>query len=373
MMKRLDARRNRRGFKKLGLGALAAISAIALAGCSGNGDATAEGNDSSETWTFDYATYNPQGGFTAVTFELWADAVEEATDGRVKFNIHYAGSLLAAPDILKGVADGRADLGYVASVYSAAELPLSQLASVPFTSDSYYESTVAFTDLYATSEDLQEEYHRNGVHALTFVPLSPNIMIGHEKLDTVESLANKRIRSAGSFDYALQAVGAIPASVGGGADVYEAFERGTIDAATVWPIDAAVDQGFADIASDFVFVGTGPTALTANVINLEIWESLPEDIREAIESVNATDIERQFEALHEWVSTRCDTAKEAGVVISQFDKAEVEKWRDLLGDTAIEAWAAGVTSADAQAFLTEYEELVSGIEDFDDGVKGCLS
>lgn len=375
-MKFLDALKYRPSKRGAGLAAVAALSAVALVGCSaGNTSDSSDSSGSSEgqTYTLDYATYNPQSGFTAVTFQMWADAVEEATDGRVKFNMHYAGSLLAAPDILKGVADGRADLGYVASVYSTAELPLSQLASVPFTSGSYYDSTVAFTELYAINEDLQEEYHRNGVHALTFVPLSPNIVIGHEKLDTVDSLANKRIRSAGSFDYALQAVGAIPTSVGGGADVYEAFERGTIDAATVWPIDAAVDQGFADIAKDFVFTGTGPTALTANVINLEVWNSLPEDIREAIESVNATDIARQFETLYEWTTTRCETAKESGVTISQFSKSEVEKWQGLLGDEALNAWKSGVTQADADAFLTDYEAIVAGVEDFDDGVQGCLS
>lgn len=326
-----------------------------------------------DTYTFDYATYVTESGFAAVTFKMWADAVEEATDGRVKFNLHYGGSLLPAQDILRGVADGRADLGFAASVYSTAELPLSQLASVPFASDSFYESTVAFTELYRVNEDLQEEYHRNGVHALTFVPLSPNIIIGKEPMETIDSLANKRIRSSGFFDYAVQAAGAIPASVGGGSDVYEALERGTIDAVTVFPIDAAVDFGFADIADYFVVAGAGPTALTANVINLELWEALPDDLKQAIESVNATDIERQFDTLAEWVSTRCETAKEAGVTITQFSPAEVSKWRTQLGDTAREAWASGVTNGDAEAFYAAFQERVAGVDEFDDGTAACLS
>lgn len=370
----LTSRSRGRALRRVIAGFAAVAGAVALGGCSTGNDAAEDtSSSSSETYTLDYATYVTESGFSAVTFKMWADAVEEATDGRVKVNLHYGGSLLPAQDILKGVSDGRADMGFAASVYSTAELPLSQLGSVPFASDSFYESTVAFTELYQVNEDLQEEYHRNGVHALTFVPLSPNIVIGKEPMETIESLANKRIRSSGFFDYAVQAAGAIPASVGGGADVYEALERGTIDAVTVFPIDAAVDFGFADIADYFVIAGAGPTALTANVINLEIWEALPDDIKEAIESVNATDIERQFETLAEWVSTRCETAKEAGVTITEFSPTEVKKWRNQLGDTARDAWAAGVTDGDADAFYSAFQEQISKVGEFDDGTAACLN
>lgn len=358
-----------RSMKWVGLGAAALLALTACTGSAQSGEDSAGG----ETYELEYATYITDNGFAAVTFQMWADAVEEKTDGRVKINMHYAGSLLPAQDILKGVEDGRADMGFAASVYSTAELPLTQLASVPFTSDSFYESTVAYSELYQSNEDLQEEYHRNGVHLLTVVPLSPNIIISKEELPNLESLANKRMRSAGYFDYAVEAADAIPVAVGGGADVYEAFERGTVDAVTVFPIDAAVDFGFADVADHFTFAGTGPTAMTANVINLDLWNSLPEDIQQAIEEVNAEDIERQFDTLAEWVQTRCDTAADDGVQISALSEADVEKWRDALGTRAVDEWKAGVTTADADAFYNEYSELVSGIAPFDDGVEGCLT
>lgn len=359
-----------RSLKWVGLGAAALL---ALTACTGSGNANGDQSAGDETITLEYATYITDNGFAAVTFQMWADAVEEKTDGRLKINMHYAGSLLPAQDILKGVADGRADMGFAASVYSAAELPLTQLASVPFTSDSFYDSTVAYSELYKTNTELQEEYNRNGVHLLTVVPLSPNIVISKEEIPNFESIADQRIRSAGYFDYAVEAAGAIPVAVGGGADVYEAFERGTVDAVTVFPVDAAVDFGFADVADYFTFAGTGPTSLTANVINLDVWNSLPDDIKQAIEEVNAEDIERQFDTLAEWVQTRCNTAADQGVHISALSDADVEKWRDALGSKALDSWMSSVTTADAQAFFDEYSAHVDGIAPFDDGVQACLT
>src|SRR5690606_5674823 len=127
---RLDTdRKKEHDMNKRSLAPAAGLIALALVATGCNGGVV---SDSADEQTLTVALYTAKNSSLSQTVAWWANAVTEATDGAVDFNINYDGSLLAADDTLQGVGEGRADMGLVAGIYYESQLPLTSISGVPY-------------------------------------------------------------------------------------------------------------------------------------------------------------------------------------------------------------------------------------------------
>ena len=141
-----------------------------------------------KVYELQFASYIGAAAAQSRASEWWAKEVERRTSGRVKVKFFYQGALLPATDILKGIGDGRADLGYVANAYHPAELPLSSVVGVPFVTSNAEAQMHTFTELYERNTAFRNEWERQGVHVLFFHPLSENIVGMRKPANTVADL-----------------------------------------------------------------------------------------------------------------------------------------------------------------------------------------
>src|SRR5688572_16576858 len=59
----------------------------------------------------DTAIFHPESAAWTAPFKWWIDEVEKATQGRVKFIPHYAGSLVSTNETFKALRDGAVPAG----------------------------------------------------------------------------------------------------------------------------------------------------------------------------------------------------------------------------------------------------------------------
>jgi TRAP-type C4-dicarboxylate transport system substrate-binding protein len=341
--------------------ALTLPASLILAACGGDGG----GAGDTESYNLRFASYNVPTAAEAVASKQWAEDVEEATDGRVTVEFFYQEALLPGAETLPGVADGRADMGYIAGAYYPAELPLSNVAGVPFITENAEAQGRTFIDLYENNEALRQEWEAQGVHVLTWAPVPPNIVAMKEPADTLEDLEGKKIRGYGYVSEALEIAGASAIGISQ-SEVYEGLQRGVLDGTSGASLDIAADRDYQEVAPHFLDVNFGNYAVTANIINLQTWENMPQDIQDAITEVSEGYLDQYLESLAEVEVASCDEVLEAGGDITLFDESATASWEEEAGPAIRDIWAQDVASvnseADTDAFFEEYTSTLEGYE-----------
>ena len=357
--------------------ALLVSASLGLASCGGSGSGSGAGGG--ESYDLKFASYNVPTAAEAVASKQWAKDVEEATDGRVKIKFFYQEGLLSGAETLPGVADGRADMGYIAGAYYPAELPLSNVAGVPFVTENAEAQGRAFIDLYENNDALRQEWEAQGVHVVTWAPVPPNIVAMKEPADSLDDLDGKKIRGYGYVSEALDIAGASAVGISQ-SEVYEALQRGVLDGTSGASLDIAADRDYQEVAPHFMDINFGNYAMTANIINLQTWESMPEDIQQAITEVSEGYLDQYLESLAELEVKSCDELLDAGGDVTILDEAATSDWRAKAGPAIQQIWAKDVAAsnpeADTDAFYEAYTGALEQYEadsDYESAMKQCAA
>lgn len=348
--------RVRRGALSLG------VSLALVAGCAGgseeDGSDGASGGDT-DPITLTYASYFNADDAYGRSETWWAEEIERRTDGRVRFDMHFSGSLVAQDAMLPAIADGRVDLGAPVEAFWPAELPLSQIASLPFTTSNGEVQSLAFHELYENNEAFRAEFDQQNIEVLWFVPTTPNTLASKTPVVAIEDLNGLRIRTYGTMTNALNGIGAAPASFPL-PEVYESIERGVIDGGLTG-MELVADLRWYEPAPYVTEIGTGLYTLVYLSINKGTWEGLSQDLKDIIIEVSREATEGTKEIFHEVADRACDDIRESGSEVSVLAEAEVDKWRDAVRDDLIEDWI-GQVGAPAEEFLEQYLDAVSRYE-----------
>lgn len=185
-----------------------------------------------------------------------ADNLTTASGGSIQVRVYEPGKLVPPFDILQSVSDGKVEAGYTWIGYDQGKVPAIPLfAAVPFGMKPW-----AYTAWYyygGGHEMLQEVYANKGfdVHAQLCGIIGPETAGWYsEKIETLEDYKGLKIRFAGLGGKVLEKLGASVTMMPGG-ELYQALEKGTIDA-TEFSMPA-IDQilGFDQVVKYNLFPG----------------------------------------------------------------------------------------------------------------------
>jgi TRAP-type C4-dicarboxylate transport system substrate-binding protein len=236
----------------------------------------------------------------------------------------------------------------------------------------------AFAETYKASADMQAEYARNGLHMLLFAPADENMFYAKAPLNGVADLKDKRIRAIGMGVQALQAVGANPVALSQ-TEVFEALNKGLLDATSGATLDLGVDFGFHTVAPFLVDPNYGVYASGTYSINKAKYDALAPAVGETLDGMADRFLDDYFfPQMRLALVDRCDKARAAGATIIVWDPAETQAWRDAVGSAARDQWVqtASSTGVDAAAFLADYEARLRGFEatlDWDGAGEACAA
>lgn len=346
---------------KIGAAAALATAVLALTAC-GGGDSTAAAGE--ETFKLKLASYQPPTAAEPMATERWAKQIEEKTDGRVKIEFFYQEALLPGAETLQGVADGRADMGYLADAYYPAQLPLTNIAGLPFQTSSPEAQGHALAKLYEENTDFRAEWDAQNVHVLTWAPVPPNVVAVKDKVESLSELEGKKIRAIGYSGPAFEMAGMSPIAISQ-SEVYESLQRGVLDGTSGGSLDILTDRDYQEVAPHFLDVNSGNYAVTMNVINKKTWDSMPADIQGIINEANAGYLDTYIEVLGEQEVSACKELMDAGGTATLLPESETAAWEAEAKPAMIERWKKDVSAnskADPQAFYDAYNTVLAEFE-----------
>lgn len=213
-------------------------------------------------------------------FQYFSDEINKRTNGKITITNYPGDTLVTSNSIYDSLAQGVIDMGEADPAYSVAAFPL---ISAYFLPGMNYDNSVVAThvaDELFTESGLEE---LNGAHYLFAYGMTPSIVFGNKKTESLADFKGMQIRATG---YAIPVVEGLGAAAVGitPAETYEALMKGTADAALM-PAEALMNWNFAEVCDYACNVKGFSTSMHYIAINIDVWNSLPASVQALFEEV----------------------------------------------------------------------------------------
>ncbi|MFC1912681.1 TRAP transporter substrate-binding protein [Chloroflexota bacterium] len=341
---------------------------LVFSGCAGEEpSAVAPTPTEAETITIKYHTYLSQTYAPCVAIDIWMDYVEGWTDGLIEFERYYSAALFKAPDEFEAVSSRAIDMSHNSVTgYAPANVPLGTLGQMIYLTEYPDVAMASMNKLVSSESVMREEWEGKGTKLLTYVGAGGMCLGTKEPVTTLEDLQGIRVRAASIGGEAFSLLGAAPVALSWG-EVYDALDKGVIDAWSWAPMDLGVDTGTHEIAPYFTDIGVGHYGTSQLFMNLDTFKSLPSYLQSMF-------VETALEVCHPHIYQQInakgfaaiDTIAAAGGSVTSLSPDEKERWKSkvvpMLWDSWIEEREA--MGLPAQRIFDKYLDLLEEIEPF---------
>ena len=234
--------------------------------------------------------------------EVFANAVKAMSGGKFEISVHAGGELMPAFGVVDGVQNGTVEMAHTVPYYFYGKNPAFALGSaVPFGLNARQMNAWM---RHGNGRKLMNELYAK-YNIVSFAAGNTGTQMGgwfRKEIKTIADFNGLKMRLGGGLvGEVMQKLGAVPQSLPGG-EVYQALEKGTIDAAEwVGPYD---DQklGFNKVAPFYYYPGWWEGGPEVDFfINQKAWDTLaPENkaIVEAASALASTDMLAKYDALN---------------------------------------------------------------------------
>lgn len=250
----------------------AAAATVAAVGLSGAGWAQ-EHTLTISSWA------PPTHGINSTFWPMLIDRIEAATDGRVTAEVKYnLGPPTAQMDL---VQDGAADMSWIFHGYQAGRFVATKLIELPGYEGSAEDASVAYWRVHQDHLAAADE-HR-GVKLIGLMTHGPAHLHSEKPVKSLSDIEGMKVRVpggvGGDVGAALGATGIkVPAP-----KVYETLASKAADG-VVMPMESRKGFRLTEVAPNvFVLPGGLYRGSFAVIMNRDTFDSLPEDVRQALE------------------------------------------------------------------------------------------
>jgi len=225
-----------------------------------------------------YANFPPAPTFPCVQMERWKKEVEKRTHGKVVIQTFPGGTLLKAKAMMDGVIAGTADIGNLCMAYQPGRFMVTNATSLPV---GFPNATVASLTLW----DLYKKYRPEAfakVKVLTMFTSAPANIYAKVPVRNLDDLKGLQLRASGGIAQVLKALGATAVGMPQSATP-EALQKGVVKGA-VSSLETLKDFKYAEMCK-YVTMLNGPVYPFAVVMNMDKWNSLPEDVQKVFDEM----------------------------------------------------------------------------------------
>lgn len=311
--------------KKITVVAVIAMVAIALAlsacGPAKKADAAAT-TATVEKIVWKSSGHGPASDPSQIYHDMVCKAITEASGGRLEIKPFVGGSIVPAYKEVDAINDGVLQMAYTCPMYNLDKWPAAGLiSSRPGVLPG--EALRAWFD-FGGGADLMNKM-MDGYNVMTFPgalsPL-PQEVFFHSKvqLRTMADIKGLKARCMGDGGEILKRLGAATVIIPGG-EVYEAMQRGTIDAFEYSTLASDWNMHFNEVAK-YVYISPSRAAADPQVffVNKDAFNKLPADLQQIVKSVIADYTMQQHEYLIAESIKAMDSFRKAGNLVVQVPK-----------------------------------------------------
>lgn len=289
--------------------------------------------------------------------------LEKRTNGEVAVKRYWSGSLNKVGAHLGAVRDGTSETTLISPGYYQAELPVTRGL------EWYYRMTRADAlqqvcrDVYDNFEPLRQEWegrHRSKVLYWTNWNYAP--MILREPIDSIDGLKGKRIRGYGVATDVIESLGGTAMPIAA-PEVYQALERGVLDGVYGFDFVTAIAYKLHEIAPNFYDIGDGPHAPAATIMNIQVWNGMPDDVKKVAEGIVDDLYGGKFSEIYQGVlKNSVVKALKEGVTIRTISDADKARAKALVQPGQVNKWLEGPAKQagiDGAAMQVEVEKAIA--------------
>jgi TRAP-type C4-dicarboxylate transport system substrate-binding protein len=257
--------------------AAAAAFALSLTAYSATADA--------QTKTIRASIQAPAASRLSKGFDHLLGEIEKATEGRVKFERYYSGSLAKPNEQLRATSTGLAGLSLAVPTYVPGQLPLANVGGLPALWVDSWVGSKAYQSLYDQVPAMHQELDKHGVKLIsaivtpTYYPMARDI-----ELNNLSQFKGMRVMTSGQIAVLLQSLGAQIVNIAT-PEGYEALQRGTVDGA-VYGLTSAATYNVETVVKSLWRVPLGGLPMLI-IMNKKVWESLSPEDQKAIQKAAA--------------------------------------------------------------------------------------
>ena len=298
---------------------------------------------------------SPQHHLTSNVLQGWANEVEKATAGRVKFQMlpkHPS----APPGTFDAVRDGLVDLSFVTASYTPARHILPLMPELPGSGETALANSIAYSRIHWKYFQKVGEY--KGVKLLGVFTHGPGQMFTKRPISSIGDVQGLKIRTGGGIAEAVAKALGASAFVKPAPESYELLSSGVADG-VFFPLESIISFKLDTVLEQAtLFPGGMYSSAFGFFMNEDKWNKLPKQDQEAIDKISGEHIARLAGQSWDDADKRgFEALKKSGVKIVNASPefvAEVRKRSaPIVEDWIKQASAKGI---DAAKILAEFRE-----------------
>lgn len=272
-------------------------------------------------------------------FELFAQKVKTATNGRLLIEPMAVGSVVAAAESLDAVSAGVLDAQYGGIGYWAGKDPGFALLSDPQGGFQTPEQMEQWLYEGGGLQIARDMYKRYGVFFVGGMWHGMESLVSKKPLRALADFKGLKLRApTGIGQDIFKKLGAAPVNLPG-SEVYTALERGVVDASDWSTLAMNEELGYHKLAKFPTFPGFHSMPMADVAVNMKKWNALPDPDKKILESAvkefaksvyltaRADDEKLAKEVKTRGIETIDWSAEERG----KFRKLAQEIWKDYAG------------------------------------------
>jgi TRAP-type mannitol/chloroaromatic compound transport system substrate-binding protein len=270
--------------------------------------------------------------------------VAAATDNKFQIRLFAGGEIVPGLQVLDAAQNGTVECGHTANYYYIGKNPAFAFdTAMGFGMNARQQNAWMY---YGGGRELMNEFFKTySVHAIPAGNTGAQMGGWYRKeIKTVADLKGLKMRIGGLAGQIIAKLGAVPTQIAGG-EIYQALERGTIDAAEwVGPYDDE-KLGFNKVAKFYYYPGwwEGGPQLSV-IVNMAKWNELPKYYQEVLEAA---------------------CAEQNAKMVAKYDAKNPEALKRLVaGGAQLRPFPPAVMDACQKAALQLYEELSAKSPEF---------
>jgi TRAP-type mannitol/chloroaromatic compound transport system substrate-binding protein len=219
--------------------------------------------------------------------ETFAKSVRAMSGGKFEISVHAAGELMPAFGVVDGVQNGTVEVAHTAPYYFFGKDECFALGcAIPFGLNSRQTSAWMYE---GNGLKLMREFYAK-YNIINFPAGNTGAQMGgwfRKEIKTLADMKGLKFRIGGFGGKVIERIGGIPQNIPGG-EIYQALEKGTIDAAEwVGPYD---DQklGFNKVAPYYYYPGWWEGGLQLDLyVNQKAYDALSAENKAIVEVASA--------------------------------------------------------------------------------------
>ena len=292
-----------------------------------------------------YPVANPH----TVTLSQLAKDIEFATNGKLKIVVHPGGSLFKAPEIMRAVETGQAQMGEILMSLMVNQNPVWGVDSLPFLA-------VSFDDAYrlwqAQRPVAEQILAKRGVKLLYAVAWPPQGIHAKKELKSAADMKGLKWRAYNPATTKIaQVVGATPLTIQA-AELSQALATGVVDS-TMTSGATGVDSKIWESLTHYHRVNAWlPKNMV--IVNQKEFDKLDKATQDAVLAAARDAEARGWKRMREYTNEAVNTLRANKMTVyepnPQF-KAELAK----IGESMLEEWLKK-TGADGQSIISAYRK-----------------